>query len=286
MLETLISTENLHTHLGQENWIIIDCRYGPGRDGGREGYLKGHIPGARYAHLDDDLAAPHQPDVTGRHPLPDVKTFGERLGSWGISNDTQVIVYDQGIGGFAARLWWMLRWVGHDAVAVLDGGWNSWKFGGYEESTTVPVPTHAYFEVHPRPEMLTSLEQLETNLENPGMQLVDSRSHERYIGKNEPFDPIAGHIPGAVSLPFTDNAVNGRFRTSAELRKRFSESLNSESDETVFYCGSGVTACHNILAWKHAGLGDASLYVGSWSEWIVGRGRPMNLSENEDSDNI
>lgn len=283
MFTTLILAEELNERLGGENLIILDCRYGPEKKHRLEAYISGHIPGARYADMDNDLASPHQPDVTGRHPLPDVGQFAATLGGWGITNQSQVVVYDQSIGGFAARLWWMLRWVGHDAVAVLDGGWNSWIIGGYAESATVPEPTPADFKVHLRPELLASLDVVESNLENPGMQLIDSRSHDRYLGKNEPFDPIAGHIPGAVSLPYTDNANNGRMRPPEELRGRFEENLNSSSDETVFYCGSGVTACHNILAWKHAGLGDARLYVGSWSEWITGGKPPMVLPGEDNS---
>jgi len=283
MFTTLISVEELSNRLGQEDLIVVDCRYGPEEKHRKEAYLKGHIPGARYADMDKELAAPHQADVTGRHPLPEVQKFAATLGGWGISNQSQVVVYDQGIGGFAARLWWMLRWVGHDAVAVLDGGWSRWVMSGFAESTSIPEPTTREFNVTLRPELLVTLDYIETNLENPDMQLIDSRSNDRYLGKNEPFDPIAGHIPGAISLPFTENAVNGRLRSRDELLKRFEENLNNNADETVFYCGSGVTACHNILSWKHAGLGDARLYVGSWSEWITGGNRPMIVPDENKS---
>jgi thiosulfate/3-mercaptopyruvate sulfurtransferase len=283
-LQTLISVEELLTHLGDPEWAIVDCRFTLGDAGrGRRAYLQAHIPGAVYAHLEEDLSSPHIPGVTGRHPLPPIDTLRRKFSDWGIGQGVQVIAYDDwpgASGAVAARLWWCLRWLGHETVAVLNGGWNRWLQVGGPVKAGMEMRPHRDFKPRPRPELLASLDEVDGLRTNPAYRLFDSRSADRYRGENETVDPVAGHIPGALNAPYAENiGADGLFRPAEELRLRFQSLLGeTPTQNTVFYCGSGVTATHNLLALAHAGLGDARLYAGSWSEWITDPLRPVEKS--------
>jgi thiosulfate/3-mercaptopyruvate sulfurtransferase len=274
---TLIGVDSLQELLGKPQLAVVDCRFdlmNPGS--GRRAYLAGHIPGARFADLDRDLSAPiglH----TGRHPLPAPEEFARRLGELGIGNDAQVVAYDDANASFAARLWWMLRWVGHGAVAVLDGGFKAWTArGGALQPGEVEVQEKRFT---PRidADAVVSAAELERVLQNPAALLVDARAPERYAGTVEPLDPVAGHIPGAVNHPIALNlSADNRFLPAAELKRRWQELLaGKEPANLVAMCGSGVTACHNLLSLEVAGLTGARLYAGSWSEWIRDPRRPV-----------
>ncbi len=275
---TLISTAELLPHLTDPGWAIFDCRFSladPER--GRRDYTQAHIAGAVYAHLGEDLAGPILPGLTGRHPLPPIDFTADKFSEWGIDDRVQAVVYDDAGGAFAARLWWMLRWLGHEAVAVLDGGWPKWKSEGRETRAGMAFRPSRRFVPRPRPELLSTTDEIESLRHAAGSKLFDSRTAERYRGENETIDPIAGHIPGAISAPYLDNLTpDGTFRSKEELRLRFTVLLRgTPADCTAFYCGSGATAAQNILALKHVGLGDARLYAGSWSEWITDPQRPI-----------
>ncbi len=269
---TLISTAELALHLADRDWAIFDCRFSladPER--GRRDYAQAHIPGALYAHLNDDLSGPIVPGVTGRHPLPAIEEMAARFSEWGIDQRVQVVAYDDSGGSMAARLWWLLRWLGHEAVAVLDGDWRKWTSEGRPTRDGLAIRSSRRFVPHPRSDLLITTAEVESRLHDAGFKLFDSRTADRYRGENETIDPIAGHIPGAISAPYPDNLnPAGSFRSGEELRTRFTMLLgDTPAEHTAFYCGSGVTAAQNILALKHAGLGDARLYAGSWSEWIT-----------------
>jgi thiosulfate/3-mercaptopyruvate sulfurtransferase len=242
--------------------------------------LRAHIPGARYADLDRDLSAPVGPH-TGRHPLPSPEVFAGRLGAIGIGDDTQVIAYDEVNGSVAARLWWMLRWLGHDAVAVLDGGLKAWTaHGGALESGQPAFRPERFtprIDANAAAKPVLSTAELEHALRDSKTLLVDARAAERYAGTVEPIDSVAGHIPGAVNHPFTANlGADGRFLSAAELKCRWQERLkNTDAANLVAMCGSGVTACHNLLSLEVAGLRGGKLYAGSWSEWIRDPRRPV-----------
>ena len=277
---TLISTNELVLHLSDPDWAIFDCRFALAEpERGRRDYLHEHIPGAIYVHLNEDLASPIVPGVTGRHPLPAVEFTAARFSTWGIDDKVQVVVYDDSGGGMAARLWWMLRWLGHDAVAVLDGDWRKWKNEGRAVSNQVEARPARSFVPRPRSDLLITTAEVESRLQDAGYKLFDSRTAERYRGDNETIDPIAGHIPGAISAPYPDNLnPDGTFRSEEELRARFTVLLgDTPAEHTAFYCGSGVTAAQNILVLKHVGSGEAKLYAGSWSEWITNPQRPIAL---------
>jgi thiosulfate/3-mercaptopyruvate sulfurtransferase len=274
--DTLVSVETCLRHSAAAGWCLIDCRVDLADNAwGVQAYREAHIPGAHYASLEGELAgAPSA--ASGRHPLPDWHDFADSLGRWGVHPDTQVVVYDQGGGAFAARLWWLLRVVGHSRVAVLDGGWAAWQAAGGAESDAA-APVHAQrVALAPGTGWVTT-EQVEQNLHSREFVLVDARSSERFAGEREPIDPVAGHIPGALNFPFEQNLdASGVFLAPAELRQRWCESLQEYAGSTVVHmCGSGVTACHNLLAMEVAGLYDSRLYVGSWSEWIRGAARPV-----------
>lgn len=275
---TLISAADLHQHLGNKDWAIVDCRFAlddPER--GRQHYQEAHIPGAVYAHLNQDLSGPIVPGKTGRHPLPDVATISRVLSRWGIDGSVQVVAYDDKDGSMAARLWWMLKWLGHTRVAVLDGGWTAWQQHGYPAQSGAEQRAPAEFVAQPRPELLVDVDAVGRVSGSAGYKVIDSRALARYKGEVEPIDPVAGHIPGAVSCPFSDNVdQSGYFLPPDALRSRFTSVLgDTPVEHAIFYCGSGVTAAQNILAVAHAGLGDAPLYAGSWSEWIADPQRPV-----------
>ncbi len=274
---TIIPPDELLTHLRDADWIVIDCRFSLDRtERGREDYLTSHIPGAIYAHLDEDLSGPIVPGRTGRHPLPAVEVLTDTFSRWGITDGVQVVAYDDAGGSIAARLWWLLRWLGHNAVAVLDGGWPAWRRAGYPEEDCPAQKYPRTFIPRPRPELIATVDDV---AQAPVWRtpLLDARAPERYRGEIEPIDPVAGHIPGAVCAAFNENLnADGIFRSPEELRARFMPILgHAPPSQAIVYCGSGVTAAHNLLALEHAGLHGARLYPGSWSEWITDPSRPV-----------
>jgi thiosulfate/3-mercaptopyruvate sulfurtransferase len=270
---TLISPEELVQHLDDPQWAVIDCRFSlQNPDRGRRDYLKEHIAGAVYVHLDQDLSAPVIPGVTGRHPLPQVESAAVLFSNLGVDPDVQVVAYDDAGGALAAvRVWWMLRWLGHDRVAVLDGGWQAWQAQGYPVRAGEEQRDARTFIPQVRNELWIDADEVELWRKDPAYHVFDARAEERYRGENETIDPVAGHIPGAVSAPYQDHLdEQGRFKPAEELRRMYAERLgDTPAERSVFYCGSGVTSIHNILALQHAGLGEARLYPGSWSEWIA-----------------
>lgn len=270
MYDTLISPEELHQHYKKDNWILVDCRFSlADKEAGRRNYFKAHIPGAVYAHLDDDLSGPIIPGQTGRHPLPTVEQASQLFSSWGISEDTQVIAYDDMSGAIASRLWWMFKWLGHEEVAVLDGGIQAWENVAYPLNTGIESNPARIFTA--RENKFFYLDKNAIKERSTDYLLIDSRTSERYRGEFEPIDAIAGHIPGAINYPHPGNVdENGRWHSPEVLKTQFLSLLNNHySEKVIFYCGSGVTACRNILAMEYAGLGRALLYPGSWSEWII-----------------
>ncbi|OOP57968.1 MAG: sulfurtransferase [Candidatus Brocadia carolinensis] len=276
---TLISVSELDHHLANPDWAIIDCRFSlDDTERGHRDYLHAHIPGAIYAHLGKDLSGHIIPGKTGRHPLPEPKTFARTLSNWGIDDNVQVVVYDDKGGVMAAaRLWWLLRWVGHHAVTVLNGGWSSWMKNNYPVASSVETRAQRSFIPRIQNDFTFGSEDVVKILHNQNFCLIDSRSADRYRGENETIDPVAGHIPGALSVPFAGNlGADGLFLSQKDLKTRFQQVLGDTPPEhAVFYCGSGVTAAHNLLALTHAGLGDARLYAGSWSEWITNPDNPI-----------
>ena len=279
---TLISCSQLANALAAtddsdtSNLRIVDCRFDLGdTEAGRRAYIHSHIPGAAYAHLDEDMSGPILPGRTGRHPLPDPHEFALTLARLGISNHSQVVLYDASGGSMASRMWWMLRWVGHEAVAVLDGGWDAWPAAGLPTRSGEESSQPGSFSASPRPELVVDAAEMLAKTASGGALVIDARAADRFRGENETHDPIGGHIPGASNLPHTGNLHDGLFRDPAELAARFSELMgNRPPSEVIFYCGSGVSACHNALALEHAGIGEARLYPGSWSDWITDPARP------------
>ncbi|MCS7039120.1 MAG: sulfurtransferase [Anaerolineae bacterium] len=278
MYTTLVSPDVLAAHLDDPDWAVVDCRFSLQDTGyGRRAYQAGHIPGAVYAHLDEDLSGPVIPGRTGRHPLPEPEVFTARLERWGIGNTTQVVAYDDAGGAYAARLWWMLRWLGHEAVAVLDGGWPAWVAAGLPQHGGTETRPPAVFTARPRPERVATAAEVLARRLDPDWRVLDARGADRFRGENETIDPVAGHIPGAVSAPYADNLTpDGRFRDAESLRRRYRALLGDvPAARAICYCGSGVTAAHDLLAMFHAGLGEGLLYPGSWSEWITDPTRPI-----------
>lgn len=278
MHQTLINAQALHRSLGKVDIRIIDCRFSlADKESGRRDYQVSHIPGAIYAHLDDDLSGEIIPGTTGRHPMPSLDDFAKLCSKWGIDEDTQVIAYDQGHGGIAARLWFMLQRLGHEKVAVLNGGWAYWEKLGLPVDDEIIIPKRTEFKpTSPKKNLVEAGDLLQLQQEDNWL-LVDSRAAERYRGEKEPIDPVAGHIPGAVSAPFAGNLnSDGLFYDRGALEKRFDTLLGKQDlSKTAFYCGSGVTACHNLLALHHIGRTEAKLYAGSWSDWITDESRPI-----------
>ncbi len=277
MYQTLISCEQLANELDNPFLRIVDCRFDLLRpDAGRRAYEGSHIPGAVYAHLDEDLSGPIVSGQTGRHPLPEPETFARTVARLGISNGAQVIVYDDAAGGIAARMWWMLRWTGHEAVALLDGGWDAWLAAGLPCRSGAEYGEPSTYTANPRLELVVDADEMLAKTASGGALVIDARAVDRFHGENETLDPVGGHIPGAFNLPFTDNLQDGHWREAAELETRFRDLMgNRRPSEVIVYCGSGVTACHNVLAMLHAGLGESRLYPGSWSEWITDPNRPI-----------
>ncbi|MEM7294704.1 MAG: sulfurtransferase [Pseudomonadota bacterium] len=273
MLTTLASTRDIQRLY--PDCCILDCRFSladPAQ--GAEQYKEGHIPGAHYTHLDSDLSGEIDFGRSGRHPLPDRESFAKTLRGWGIHNRTQVIAYDDSGGPFAARLWWMMKWIGHEAVAVLDGGLAAWKRDGGDLDSLVPPQGSGKITVRAPIAKLVSASDV---LNNSGWLLLDAREGARFRGDAEPLDPVAGRIPGAINAPFQQNLSDqGQFHKPQAITSRYASLLGNKSiEDVVCYCGSGVTAAHNVLAMQHAGLGTPKLYAGSWSEWITDPERPI-----------
>jgi len=264
--QTLISADDALKCSGDNNVVIIDTRfYLDDVTKGRKEFLGGHVPGAVYLDIALDLSSPVIKGITGRHPLPHPEVLAGTLRAAGMNNHSQVIVYDQGNGAQAARAWWLLKWLGHDNVAVLDGGYASWHsvMGPIDNQWTLPTPGN--FDPQLKHDLIAWMAEVESTT----LPLVDSREYRRYTGEFEPIDPVAGHIPGAICIPYMDNNLaSGYWKNKPELEETFSALKGPEQNPPIFYCGSGVTACHNILSYKIATGRDAKLYPGGWSEWI------------------
>jgi thiosulfate/3-mercaptopyruvate sulfurtransferase len=278
MFNTLISTTDLAAHLDDPNFVIVDCRSKlDDTEAGRRAYYEGHIPGAVYAHLEYDLSG-WKTGSNGRHPLPSPRIINATFGAWGIDAGKQVVAYDDsGSDSGSARMWWMLRYMGHNAVAVLDGGWQAWQAEGRPAEAGMIIRAPATFTGEPNSDWLVEADALLTS----GLTLIDSRSPTRYRGEEEPIDKIPGHIPGAKNI-FWSGALgpDGRFLPADQLRERFQQVMGSTPpDQFVFYCGSGVSAVTNLLALEIIGLPGAKLYAGSWSEWISDPSRPIAKGE-------
>ena len=270
-LSALVSTQALARH---PEWRVFDCRHDlMNPEAAEQLYHQGHIPGALFAHLDRDLSAP-KTGKNGRHPLPDPQTFIAWLGAQGLKKTDRVVCYDGGPGAMAARLWWMLRWVGHDAVAVLDGGFGKWAKENRPVSADVPRFAAGSYAAKPRPELAVDVAYVAKYLGKA--TLLDARAPARWRGEAEPIDPVAGRIPGSLNRFSSDNLTpEGVFKSAAALKAEFSSVLKGRpANEVIHSCGSGVAACHNLLAMEVAGLNGARLYAGSWSEWIADPARP------------
>ena len=277
MFTTLISTTDLAAHLDDPSFVIVDVRHDLSQPEtwGESQYRAAHIPGARFAHMDRDLSAP-KTGKNGRHPLPTPEACAALFGRLGIDASKQVVAYDSGGGMYAPRLWWMLRWLGHDAVAVLDGGIGKWMREGRPVTATVPESRPATFPIRRVGRALSAAEVL-ASLHDRSLRIVDARGAERFRGEVEPLDPVAGHIPGAVNRPYTQNVeADGTFRKPEALRAEFAAVVGDAAPSTIVnVCGSGVSACHNLLALEIAGIAGTTLYPGSWSEWVADPSRPV-----------
>lgn len=272
-LAQLISPLALDQKKQQPGLVILDCRFAlEDPDYGQRSYAEGHIAGAHFADLERDLSGPVSKGVTGRHPLPTPTQLVTRLQAWGIDNHSEIVLYDDGPGAFAVRAWWLLAWLGkRDGVFILDGGLKAWHAAGLPLSLDPPETLPGQFSGQPDNSLLLDAEHLQRRLGQPDLTLLDARGLPRFRGEVEPIDPVAGHIPGAQCAAFTDNlGSDGRFLPPEQLKQRFAEKLAGRSPEQlVAYCGSGVTACHNLFALCLAGYPLGSLYAGSWSEWIT-----------------
>jgi thiosulfate/3-mercaptopyruvate sulfurtransferase len=274
---TLIDAATLSRNLGRSDLVLFDCRFELGNpQWGEREYDAAHLPGAHYLHLDRDLSSPVGA-ATGRHPLPDPQDFARTLAARGVGADCQLIAYDQGNGVYASRLWWLARWIGLGHVAVLDGGMAAWRSAGLPLTQDVPAATPRNLLARVDEHAWLSAQAVDATRRQPGTLLIDARGADRFAGRNETIDPVAGHVPGARNHPFAGNlGVDGRFLSAEQLRSRWSVILGSlPASSVVAMCGSGVSACHNLLALEHAGLSGARLYPGSWSEWIRDPSRPI-----------
>ncbi len=281
MSNLLVSAEELQAHLGDPGWRTFDCRHDLGDPTyGEKAYAKGHIPGSLFLHLDRDLSG-EKTGRNGRHPLPGKEAFAAMLAACGVGPDTQVVAYDNEGSIFASRLWWMLRWMGHDKVAVLDGGLPSWRRAKFPLDVVVPSYPPAAFPLRPGVLPL-SIDEVAGGLGSEKVLVLDARAPERFSGEEETLDPVGGHIPGAVNRFYFDNLDDSGcfFRPAGELREEFVAMLHGRDPaDVVQQCGSGVTACHNMLAMEVAGLTGSKLYAGSWSEWCADPARPYATGE-------
>ncbi|WP_367155042.1 sulfurtransferase [Methylomonas sp. HYX-M1] len=272
---TLISASELARRINKPDWLVFDCRFSlADPEAGARAYRQGHIPNARYADLNRQLSKPVN-SYSGRHPLPDFAALTKQLGAWGVGNRSQVVVYDDAGGAFAGRLWWLLRSMGHETVAVLDGGIQQWQKQQLPLTTILPKVVASQFRCYLNSEAWLSARQVENGLAARTLTLIDARTPERYLGRKEPIDPVAGHVPKALNRPFQANLTpEGLFLPAARLKREFQALIGSyAATQTAHMCGSGVTACHNVLAMEVAGLPGSKLYAGSWSEWITDKNR-------------
>lgn len=274
---TLVSTSTLAANLDNPDWRLFDCRFSLADAGaGQKAYRQGHIPGARYADLNLDLSSAVQ-TYTGRHPLPDFKLLSAKLGAWGVSNRSQIVVYDDANGAFAGRMWWLLRTMGHSQVAVLDGGISAWRKQNLPITTALPRVNSSQFRAYLDHQQWLTADEVADGLATRKIILMDARTPERFAGRQEPIDPVAGHVPKAINRPFQANLdPSGLFLPPAQLKQQFAKIIDSHpAEQVVHMCGSGVTACHNLLAMEVAGLSGSKLYAGSWSEWITNPNRSV-----------
>jgi thiosulfate/3-mercaptopyruvate sulfurtransferase len=276
LFNTIVSPEALHDRLGSSGFVILDCRHSLADFSlGRALYDGSHIPGAFFAGVEEDLAG-FKTGKNGRHPLPDPQIFARFLRACGVDDATQIIAYDAGADMFAARLWFLCRWIGHDATAVVDGGFAGWNALGYPVTATPPKPAReGDLTIALRPELIVGADFVHRNLNSAAMHLLDARAMERFSGETEPIDPVGGHIPGAKQRWFKENfEADGRLKSPQRLREEFAES-GLDPKRTVHQCGSGVSSAVNHLAMTHAGLEGSRIYNGSWSEWVSDPARPV-----------
>ena len=274
---TLVDVATLQAHLDDPAWLVVDVRHQLADTGyGDRVYAEGHIPGAVFLHCDRDLSGP-MTGSNGRHPLPDPEQLAQRLGDIGIGATTQVVVYDDAQGMIAGRLWWLLRWLGHDRVALLNGGLQAWQAAAGVMTKLLPTLSPRVFVPRQQDRLRVDADYVLERIESPHMHLIDGRAADRFRGENETIDPVGGHIPGAINRFFKDNLLaDGRFKPAAELRAEWLAILaGTLPDQVVHQCGSGVSACLNMVAMEIAGLPGSKLYAGSWSEWCADRGRPV-----------
>ena len=281
---TLVSTEQLAQQLDDPNWIVFDCRFTlTNTEAGRSAYRQGHIPGARYVHLDEDMSSAITP-ASGRHPLPEVQVLADKLSRWGVDSRKQVVVYDDSFGSMAVKMWWLLRWLGHDNVALLNGNWQLWVKHKLPVTTGLSKIIPAHFEPHVRNELLVNTEEVDFARRERCSVLIDARSEQRFSGEQEPLDKVAGHIPGALNWVYEENLdFDGTYLPADELKEAYINLMHGLKPQQVIHtCGSGVTACHNMLAMEIAGLHGSKLYAGSWSEWITDPKRPVATGEGHE----
>ena len=280
--KTIISAEDLIKNIDNKEFIIFDCRCDINNTSyGIDQYTEGHIPNAIFVDIDTDLAD-KKTSTSGRHPLPDSSILVEKLCNWGMSNTKQVIIYDDAGGAFASRMWWILKWLGHEKIALLNGGLGAYMAAGGKLTTEITVHEKTSFEVSINDSMHVTLQEVEDAQYRMDKLIMDARSKERYLGIKDVVDPVAGHIPGAISHPLSTNLdKTGCFKSAEELKLQFSKILgDTKSEDIISMCGSGITACHNILAMEIAGIRNVRLYVGSWSEWITDKTRPIATIDN------
>lgn len=282
----LVSAAELAGHLDDPHWVIVDCRFNLAKPGaGRKAYAAGHVAGAYYADLDHDLAGPVLAGgAGGRHPLPDPAALGRLARGWGINADSRVVAYDDLGGAIAARLWWLLRWCGHQHAAVLDGGWAAWCEAGQAPATDVPAPGDGSWHAGSGVLSVRTADELASRLSGDDCVLLDARAADRFAGYVEPLDTRAGHVPGAVNTPFADTLdTDNCFRTPTDLQAYYRAIIGADRPmaDVVCMCGSGVTACHTLLALEIAGLPGAALYAGSWSDWISDTRRPVVSTDSD-----
>jgi thiosulfate/3-mercaptopyruvate sulfurtransferase len=279
MTTTLINAADLASHIDDPNWVVVDCRHDlMNLSAGRDGYGIAHLPHAVFADMETELSGARRGAdgaFRGRHPLPECAALVETLRGWGVNDGTQVVAYDAHGGMFAARLWWLLRWIGHEAVAVLDGGMAAWQAQGLPLTAQVPSPSRGTIAERAPMVSTVSAAEVQANIGSGQRVVIDARAPDRFRGENETIDPVGGHIPGAKNRFFKDNLeADGRFKDGARLKADF-EGLLGDPSKAIMQCGSGVTACHNLLALEVAGLHGAALYPGSWSEWCADPSRPV-----------
>jgi thiosulfate/3-mercaptopyruvate sulfurtransferase len=277
MEKMLVTTHELAQHLADPQWVVFDVRHDlMDAEKGRRAYAKAHVPGAYFLHVDEDLAG-KKTGKNGRHPLPDIEEFAARMNERGVTPQTQVVVYDDLGGNFAVRLWWMLRWLGHERVALLDGGYPLWEREGRQVTKEVPQPRKGAFVPRPREGATVDVDYVEQHREDTALKLIDARAAERFKGLQEPIDPVAGHVPGAINRFWQKNLrPDGLFKAPEQLRREYTELLGATApDQAVHMCGSGVTSCHNMFAMELAGIPAGRLYAGSWSEWCADPSRPI-----------